>query len=219
MRALVKLEQVLPSHLRRRGQRSCRTVTSTLAPRGPTIDPETLTAIAGACTGRERLASTIAPATAPRAAAAWSRTASSTSAAAGTWSRSGRDRQDWRTFRVDRLSRPSGAGSRFQPRALPGDDPAAFVASNLSNTPHRFQAVVLLHAPAAAFRERTHLWGSVEEVDADTCEYRTADDSLEWLAMRIAMLGVGFEVLEPPALADTCRTLAERFGNAAAAGA
>ena len=55
MRALVKLEQVLPSHLRRRVN-ALQTATVTLATSGgPTVDPEALTAIAGACRDRERL--------------------------------------------------------------------------------------------------------------------------------------------------------------------
>ena len=55
VRALVKLEQVLPSHLRRRVN-ALQTATSTLPTSGgPTVDPETLTSIAGACRDRERL--------------------------------------------------------------------------------------------------------------------------------------------------------------------
>ena len=57
--------------------------------------------------------------------------------------------------------------------------------------------------------------GTLEPLDDDRCEYRTSDDSLDWLAMRIGMLGVDFEVHEPPELVDRYRALADRFARAA----
>src|SRR5215211_891343 len=54
VRALVKLEQVLPAHLRRRVS-ALQSVTATMSPPGPKVDPEALTVIASACRDRERL--------------------------------------------------------------------------------------------------------------------------------------------------------------------
>jgi predicted DNA-binding transcriptional regulator YafY len=195
VRALVKLEQVLPSHLRRRVN-ALQTATVTLATSGgPTVDPETLTAIAGACRDRERL----------------------------RFAYRGRegtdcDREDWRTFRVDRLTSLSPAGARFEPRALPNDDPAAFVAANLSGAPARYQARVTLFAPLAEVAQQALFTGStVEAIDERTCELRTSDDSLDWLAVRVGMLGVDFEIHEPPELLERVRDLAARFERATGA--
>jgi predicted DNA-binding transcriptional regulator YafY len=218
VRALVKLEQVLPSHLRRRVN-ALQTATVTLATSGgPTVDAETLTAIAGACRDRERLrfayrgrdaAETrrrVEPHTLVNLGRRWYLVA---------WDC---DREDWRTFRVDRLDRLSPAGSRFEPRALPNDDPAAFVAANLSGAPARYQARVTLHAPASDVAERALFAGStVEAIDDRSCELRTSDDSLDWLAVRVGILGVDFEVHEPPELVARMRELAGRFGRAAGA--
>ena len=124
------------------------------------------------------------------------------------------DRQGWRTFRVDRLERPRPAGARFNPRALPAKDPAAYVAANLSGAPMRYQARVTLHVAAEEVRKRRYLWGVVEALDERTCEYRTSDDSLDWLALRIAMLGVAFEIHEPPELVEALRALGERCARA-----
>jgi predicted DNA-binding transcriptional regulator YafY len=79
----------------------------------------------------------------------------------------------------------------------------------------RYQARVTLHAPAGEIRKRPHLWGAVEAIDERTCEYRTNDDSLDWLALRIGMLGIAFEVHEPPELVEAFRALAERCARAA----
>jgi predicted DNA-binding transcriptional regulator YafY len=56
----------------------------------------------------------------------------------------------------------------------------------------------------------------VEPLDDATCAYRTGDDDLDWLAMRVLMLGVDFEVHEPPELAERLRSLARRIDRATA---
>ena len=59
-----------------------------------------------------------------------------------------RGRQDWRTFRVDRLARPASTGVRFIARRLPAKDAAAYVEQSISGRPNRYEARVTLHAPA-----------------------------------------------------------------------
>ena len=59
--------------------------------------------------------------------------------------------------------------------------------------------------------------GPFEPRGEDRCEYRTGDDNLEWLAARIAMLGVEFEVHEPPELIEHLQALSGRLGRATAA--
>ena len=54
-----------------------------------------------------------------------------------------------------------------------------------------------------------------EPLGDDRCEYRTGDDNLEWLAARLSMLGVEFEVHEPPELIEYLQTLAARLARAA----
>ena len=51
--------------------------------------------------------------------------------------------------------------------------------------------------------------------DAATCDYRTGDEDLGWLALRIAMLGVDFDVHEPPELAAHLDALGRRLTRAA----
>jgi predicted DNA-binding transcriptional regulator YafY len=217
VRALVKLEQVLPSHLRRRVN-ALQTATVTLAATGPTVDPEALTAIAGACRDHERLRFAyrgrdltesrriVEPHTLVNLGRRWYLVA---------WDC---DRDDWRTFRVDRLDRLWQAGTRFSPRALPNGDPAAFVAANLAGAPSRYHARVTLHAPAEEVAERSLFMGStVDAIDDRTCELRTSDDSLDWLAVRVTMVGVDFEVHEPPELVERLRELAARLQRAASA--
>src|SRR5438105_817650 len=215
VRALVKLEQVLPAHLRRRVG-ALGSATFTLPTGGPTVDPQHLTVIAATCRDRERLRfgyrrrdgihsrREVEPHSLLNYGRRWYLLA---------WDR---EREDWRTFRVDRLTRPAATGVRFPLRRLPARDAAAYVQQSITAAPNRFEAVVTLRAPAAetAGRVPPH-WGSSEPLDARSCRYRTGDDDLRWLTLRIATLGVDFEVLEPPELLEHLRALASRIGKAA----
>jgi predicted DNA-binding transcriptional regulator YafY len=214
VRALVKLEQVLPGHLRRR---VAALGSATVAPPGggPTVDPQDLTVIAAACRDCERLRFAyrsrdgtdsrreVEPHSLVNFGRRWYLVA---------WDR---HRKDWRTFRVDRVSRPASAGARFVQLKLPAKDAAAFVEQNIAGAPNRYEARVTLHAPAEemAGRPGCH-WGTVESIDAGTCEFRTGDDDLGWLAVRIAMLGVDFEVHEPPELVEHLGALGDRLKRA-----
>lgn len=218
VRALVKLEQILPSHLRRRVS-ALRSATATLpgwgGSGGATVDPDALTVLASACRDREvvRFAyrrrdgtesrRRVEPCSLVSLGHRWYLVA---------WDA---EREDWRTFRLDRLERPAPMGTRFAAREVPGGDPAAFVASNLRGVQYRHTARVTLHARADEIRTRfPTMWGTLEPLDASSCEYRGSDDSLDWLALRIAGLGVEFEVHEPPELAERCRDLGARLGRA-----
>jgi predicted DNA-binding transcriptional regulator YafY len=215
VRALVKLEQVLPAHLRRRVQALGAATMTMPAGGGPTVDPQTLTVLAAACRdservrfayqGRDGVASRreVEPHAVVNVGRRWYLVA---------WDCG---RSDWRTFRLDRLTRPS-AGTRFTPRELPAKDAAAYVSQSLSARPNRYEARLTLHASAEAMRKRVPDWGQptpFEPIDEERCEYRTGDDNLDWLAARITMLGVDFDVHEPPELVEHLVALSRRLGR------
>jgi predicted DNA-binding transcriptional regulator YafY len=127
-----------------------------------------------------------------------------------------RRRDDWRTFRVDRLRRPAATGVRFIQRTLPGRDAAAYVEESIAGAWSRYEARVTVHAPADELAKRLpYVAGALEPIDAHSCEYRTSDVDLQWLALRVAMLGVEVEVHEPPELIAELKAMAQRLGRAA----
>jgi predicted DNA-binding transcriptional regulator YafY len=215
VRALVKLEQVLPAHLRRRVA-ALGAATFTLPAAGPTVEPRALTVLAAACRDRERLRfgyerrdgtrsrRQVEPHSLLNHGRRWYLVA---------WDLG---REDWRSFRVDRMTGAASTGVRFTPRRLPAKDAAAYLEQSITAAPNRFEAVVVLRAPAHEVEGRAPAhWGSLKPLDARSCEYRTGDDDLRWLALRIAMLGVDFEVREPPELLEQLRALAARLERAA----
>jgi predicted DNA-binding transcriptional regulator YafY len=215
IRALVKLEQVLPAHLRRRvAALGSATVAGTVT--GPTVDPQSLTTIATACRDSECLRFDYRS----RDGAATRRDVEPHSLVnlGRRWYLAGwdRGREDWRTFRVDRISRPAATGTRFMSRTLPAKDAAAYVEQSIAGAGNRYEARVTVQAPAAEVAKRIPwIAGALEPTDAQRCEYRTSDDDLEWLAIRIAMLGVDVEVHEPPELITQLNALAGRLRRAA----
>jgi predicted DNA-binding transcriptional regulator YafY len=214
IRALVKIEQVLPEHLRRRVA-ALGSATIAAPAGGPMVDPRHLTTIAAACRDfeclrfgyRSRDGTETRREIEPHALVNLGR----------RWYVVGwdRGREGWRTFRVDRLRRPTASG-RFTARRVPGGDAAQYVRSSIAGAFSRYEARVIVHAPADEVARRLP-WvaGALEPIDAARCEYRTADENLEWLALRVAMLGVDVEVHEPPELIEQLKVLATRLQRAA----
>ncbi|MGW4791761.1 helix-turn-helix transcriptional regulator [Nonomuraea sp. NPDC004297] len=129
-------------------------------------------------------------------------------------------KDDWRTFRVDRIEGPLGPpGARFTPRPLPQEDhedAAAYVARSITSAPYRYRARVLFHAPLEAVAPRTSPGaGRLEAVDGRTCQFSAGADSLDELAVHVAVKGFDFEVLEPPELVPVLREVAARLRRAA----
>lgn len=217
VRALAKLEQVLPSRLRRRVN-ALQTYTVPMSPPdGPNVDPDALIVIVQACRDLQRLrfdyrsregADTkrvVEPHRLVSAGRRWYLVA---------WDV---NRHDWRTFRVDRLESCRAEDISFHPRPLPAEDAAAYVAEAIASTYTKFQAVIRLHAPLAELSGKVRPQdGRLAEVEPGICELRTQGDSLEWLAAWIGWFGVDFEILEPAELVDHVRMLAARLGSSVA---
>jgi predicted DNA-binding transcriptional regulator YafY len=215
VRALAKLEQVLPSHLRRRVN-ALQAFTVPAPGSGPTVDADALATIASACRDHEGLrfpyrshdgATTrrsVEPHRLVHLGRRWYLLAFDL------------DRDEWRTFRVDRIEAPLSPGARFAPRRLPDDDVAAYVSRAMSSARDRYQARVILHAPIESLARRVPpSYGSLERIDEHSCMLHTGSDWLGGLAIYVAELGVDFTVVEPPEFAERVRELAGRFARAA----
>ena len=212
VRALAKLEQVLPGRLRGRAA-AISQATVPLAGPVPAVSADALVAIAQACRRRERIefryrshdgglsARRAEPHRLVQAGYRWYLVA---------WDL---DRADWRTFRADRIDQPRSTGVRFVPQDPP--DAAAFVARAVTTAPYRYQARILVHAPAAVVAEQIPpSAGVLEPTGATNCVLTAGSDSLDAIAFHTAMMGLRFTVLEPPELIEHIRSLAGRLSEA-----
>ncbi len=123
------------------------------------------------------------------------------------------DRNDWRTFRVDRIQDKVSAGHRFVPREPPAQDLAVYVARGAFT--HRCRARVKVLAPAEAIAAKLPAGiGLVEPIDKRSCYFDVGASSFEGLAMQLMFLGVDFEVGEPPELVEQIQRFADRYHRA-----
>jgi predicted DNA-binding transcriptional regulator YafY len=216
VRALAKVVQVMPARLRRRVDAvRAVTVPGSWGPPGPAMDPDVLAALATACRDAERLRFDYTD---------YQGTASGRHVEPLRLVLLGRrwylvaydlDRNDWRSFRLDRVTAPRGTGARFRPRELPAEDAAAFVRAGIARIPAPYKVEALLMTPAAGAKERIGRWVEIEELDAERCLMRMTTDALEWPATVLGVLGAEFEVRSPPELNDLVGAMAERFARAA----
>ncbi|WP_433579218.1 helix-turn-helix transcriptional regulator [Nocardia brasiliensis] len=215
LRALTKLEQVLPPRLRHR-VRTLRAATVRVGTPGAAVRPDTLMAVAEACQRHEGLrfdyrahdgTSTlrkVEPHSLVHFSRRWYLVA---------WDI---DRADWRTFRADRLTPRIPTGPRFTPREPPEGDVAEYLSRQLSTNAWPCRATVLLHISAAAATDR--IWpgmGVLEPVDADSCRLLVGAETPADLVWMITSSNLDFTLLSgPPELVAALRTQAARCTDA-----
>ncbi len=217
VRAPAKLEQMLPARLRQRVS-ALQSFTVPMMRAGPTVSPETLSTVAAACRDNDRLGfeyrsfdgatshRTVEPNRLVSTGRVWYLLA---------WDV---NRQDWRTFRVDRIEPKLTTGPRFAPRDPPEEDVARYVSRAISSAPYLFQARVRLHASAPLAAESVSpSSGHVEPVDEQSCILTTGASSLDGLTFYLVHIGLEFEVLDPPELVEHVRAMARRLARATAA--
>jgi predicted DNA-binding transcriptional regulator YafY len=235
-RALAKVTQVMPSRLRHRVEAvAAMTERATWAPQqagAGAINPEVLAATALACRDAERIRFDYVAASGehskrhvePHRLVALDR----------RWYLVGYDldRQDWRSFRLDRVATPAGqppprggsasraapvqaTGARFRPREIPGSDAAAFVRASASARPAGQEVIAIVEAPAAAVRERIGQWSSIEEAASGRCRVTmTPPENSDWAVIALGVAGADFRVISPPEVAERIRDWGARFTRA-----
>ncbi|SCL39487.1 Predicted DNA-binding transcriptional regulator YafY, contains an HTH and WYL domains [Micromonospora pallida] len=217
LRALAKLDQVMPSRLRAE-VRAVHDATETLVGPRVEIDPELLMTLARACRdavrvrfryagrdGREQ-ERTVEPVRMVTTGRRWYLMARDV------------DRDDWRTFRLDRMREVTATTWRFRPGEHP--DPVAYVQRSVTEAPYRHVARVRVHAQPDRVRELVPPQvGRVEDDRDGWCVLVVGGDDLDWLAMHVARLGFEAEVLEPPELRVATAQLARRLAAMAGTGA
>lgn len=213
VRALAKLDQVVPARLRERIA-DLREATVSLGARTAPVDQGILTGLARACRDhvQVRLAYTKADGSSSERRLEPYRLV----ATGRRWYLLGfdLDREDWRVFRLDRMADLHVSTFRFTPREAP--DAADRVLSGITRDAYRWQATVRLHASAEQVRDQVPpSIGRIEPDGDDACLLFVGADHLGYLALHLAVLGHPMDVLDPPELRDEMAQLAARLHDAA----
>ncbi len=214
VRALAKLQQLLPARLRHQVS-AFQSYALPMPARGPQVDPDVLTMIASACRDHERLRfdyrahsgaasrRSVEPYRLVNDRRRWYLVAWDT------------DRDAWRTFRADRIEPRTPAGPRFTPRPLPPDrEIVAQVARGVGEATWQYRARVIVHAPAAHVRDRLPIPVDVESLGEDKCAFEPGSDHPEMLALYLGLLGADFTIMDSPELVAALRNLTRRYQRA-----
>lgn len=218
VRALAKLEQVLPNRLRHRvSALNAFTVPMLRGPGSDAVDPAVLTELAHLCRDAERLRfeyrghdgtpsrRTVEPHRLVCSEHRWYLVA---------WDL---DREDWRTFRADRIRPRPPHGPRFVPRDPPAEDLAAYVSRGISTRAYAMHAVIRLLVPLEEAAGRiSPSTGTLEPEGPESCLLRTGAASLDVMVVHAMLLGLEFEVLEPAELIDTLSAAHDRLARSLA---
>ena len=211
LRALVKLEQVMPSRLRRRTH-ALRSAILPIQRLGPTIDAGVLATLATACRDQLQVGfhyrdlrgkasvRTVEPHALVHTGNHWYLVA---------WDPA---RDDWRTFRIDRVEGALRTGTHFSPRAAPAGDLRAYVSGAMAGVQHQGeQARVVLHRPREVMvRTIPPSAATLEPIDDAHCLMLCGAGQLDSLVYWLMALDVDFDVLEPLALKQRLRSACER---------
>ena len=209
LRTLAKLDQVMPPKLRSE-VRAIHAATQTLDSGMTTVDGDALLQLARAVRDTVRVrfayesreqtrsARTVEPVGLVATGRRWYLMAYDV------------DRDDWRTFRLDRMTRVAPTTWRFGEREH--EDPAAYVQRAVASAAYRFQARIVVRAPLKEVAERTSVRSVVlTAIDDDTTLLEAGAETLYGLAFHLSLLGWEFEVQEP---AELRTALAEMGGRA-----
>lgn len=213
LRAVTKLEHVLPARLRGRVRALEQAMTTIPPRRDSTVDTAVLTAISTAIHAAETLrfdyidhhGEPSRRAVEPHRVVCWG----------PNWYLVGWDveRADWRTFRVDRISPRTPNGPRFAHRRPPDGDVTAYLRRRIGFELWPYHCLFRIQAPASALRGRAQ--GIVTPIDEHTCLLEIGCDSLDLALLVVGMLDVDFTVESPPEFAARLRLLSTRFAAAA----
>lgn len=216
LRALVKLEQVLPARLRPQLAALTGTTTAVADRDTPQVDP-TVLAVLAACSREQEIISFDYHDRAERPS---SRRVEPHSLVTvhGLWYLLAYDpdRNDWRTFRVDRIHRPSRTHRPNTPRELPASDTGSYLTQSFATASYRYTARMAVRLPADSVRGGVFgpIPGDIDDHAPDRCTVRLSANSPELVTQyiaAIAALGAEFSLEAPDEITERLHNLAQRL--------
>lgn len=219
VQALAKIEQVLPRRLRGRVSALDANVVSLRRSQGDQeiVDPHALIALAAACRDHEEvhfhyplpdgdeLRRWVEPHQLLSAGRRWYLIAFDLG------------REDWRTFRLDRLRGVEFAGGRFEPREIPGGgDAAAYFSASIASLVSTVEGLVVVNVSYARVAEVLSAIDHILIEDAvDSCTLRLRATGLDALLTAVAGLAAraSVRVVEPKELATAVDAMVANLSN------
>ncbi|MEE1650222.1 YafY family protein [Brachybacterium sp. J144] len=111
------------------------------------------------------------------------------------------EREDWRTFRLDRMHEVAASTFSFAPRDT--GDIEQRVRESIAVRGYERSVTVRILAPYERIAPQVSARSVTLEPDGEgACVLRAGDDDMRWTALHLALLGEDLEVIEPPELLE-----------------
>lgn len=121
------------------------------------------------------------------------------------------DRDDWRTFRLDRATEPQPARTPFTPRPPPAEDLRDWVLAGQRNVQARYRVVIEIDLRGDVLRGSYGRWVEVVDQGRRRCRLTMDVDDFLWPLHILANAGAPFTVLEPDELRAEVAAVGRRF--------
>lgn len=190
LRALVKLDRVLPPRLRPRLAALTETTTAMAGHDAPRVDPTSL-AVLAACSREQEVVSfdyhdrderpssrRVEPHSLVTVHRLWYLLAYNP------------DRDDWRTFRVDRIHQPRRTHRHNAPRELPAPDAGSYLTRSFAAATYRYTARLTVHLPADSVRAGIvgPIPGEIDDHSPQQCTVRLSANTPELVTQYVAAI-------------------------------
>jgi predicted DNA-binding transcriptional regulator YafY len=108
-----------------------------------------------------------------------------------------RDREDWRTFRVDRISEPMPTRNSFSPRTLPAQDLSRYVSTRIAQLRPQHRVEFDVETSADDARARLGRWATVSALTKTRARVTLTTSDFDGALFAIFAVGVPFRVVTP----------------------
>ncbi|MDN5757066.1 MAG: WYL domain-containing protein [Tomitella sp.] len=214
--ALVKLEQTLPARLRPRLAAISGAVSAAPGDRVAHVDPH-IVAVLASCSREHEIVRFDYHS---RAAHSSTRRVEPHSLVTlrGLWYLVAydQDREDWRIFRIDRVSAPVRTHRPARRRDLPATDAVSFVRSSFAEATYRYTARLTVDLPAAEVKAAIFapIPGQIDDLGPGQCLVRLTAESPDLVTQYVAIvtaLGAGFTLDAPQDITNRLHRLGTRL--------
>lgn len=120
-------------------------------------------------------------------------------------------RDDWRTFRLDRVRDPSTTNRIFEPRTLPAPDPTTHIRQTIAALKSVYDVELVIETPLAEVQRHIGPWGSASALDDRTTRIEMHIPDLAWAVLMLAITNSEIVSVAPAELRQFLNDLAGRF--------
>ncbi|MGI9609137.1 MAG: helix-turn-helix transcriptional regulator [Acidimicrobiia bacterium] len=121
------------------------------------------------------------------------------------------DKDDWRTFRLDRIDEPRSTNRPFALRSLPAEDPTKYLRQKIAKLRAVHKVVLVVDSPVESVQRHMGSWGTASNEGPETTRIEMEIPDLGWAVLMLAVLNAEIREVEPARLRELLLELGQKF--------